>query len=71
MATKKKETEVEAVEEEVEILPKLTGLPIEVHIRRHFQFILVVLFVLFLGIRTSPEGESWLFSGYTQFAVLL
>ena len=71
MATKKKETEVEAVEEEVEILPKLTGLPIEVHIRRHFQFILVVLFVLFLAIRTSPEGESWLFSGYTQFAVLL
>lgn len=71
MATKKKETEVEAVEEEVEIIPKLTGLPIEVHIRRHFQFILVVLFVLFLAIRTSPEGESWLFSGYTQFAVLL
>ena len=71
MATKKKETEVEAVEEEVEILPKLTGLPIEIHIRRHFQFILVVLFVLFLAIRTSPEGESWLFSGYTQFAVLL
>tara|TARA_B100000029_G_scaffold3726_1_gene4416 strand:- start:296 stop:2428 length:2133 start_codon:yes stop_codon:yes gene_type:complete len=71
MATKKKETEVEAVEEEVEILPKLTGLPIEVHIRRHFQFILVVLFVLFLAIRTSPEDESWLFSGYTQFAVLL
>ena len=49
----------------------MTGLPIEVHIRRHFQFILVVLFVLFLAIRTSPEGESWLFSGYTQFAVLL
>ena len=71
MATKKKETEVEAVEEEVEILPKLTGLPIEIHIRRHFQFILVVLFVLFLAIRTSPEDESWLFSGYTQFAVLL
>ena len=55
MATKKKETEVEAVEEEVEILPKLTGLPIEVHIRRHFQFILVVLFVLFLGASYNPR----------------
>lgn len=58
-------------EEEENIQADWTGLPIEVHIRRHFQFILVVLFVLFLAIRTSPEGESWLFSGYTQFAVLL
>ncbi len=49
MATKKKETEEEPVEEEVEILPKLTGLPIEVHIRRHFQFLLILTFCLFLG----------------------
>ena len=58
-------------EEEENIQADWTGLPIEVHIRRHSQFILVLLFVLFLAIRTSPEGESWLFSGYTQFAVLL
>jgi len=58
-------------EEEENIQADWTGLPIEVHIRRHFQFILVLLFVLFLAIRTSPDDESWLFSGYTQFAVLL
>mgnify|MGYP003315969912 CR=1 FL=1 len=49
MATKNKETEEEPVEEEIEILPKLTGLPIEVHIRRHFQFLLILTFCLFLG----------------------
>ena len=58
-------------EEEENIQADWTGLPIEVHIRRHSQFILVLLFVLFLAIRTSPDDESWLFSGYTQFAVLL
>ena len=46
MATKK---ETEAVEEEREILPELTGMPIEVHIRRHIQFILVLTFCLYLG----------------------
>ena len=46
MATKK---ETEAVEEEEEILPKLTGMPLEVHIRRHIQFILVLTFCLYLG----------------------
>ena len=46
MATKK---ETEAVEEEEEILPKLTGMPIEVHIRRHIQFILILTFCLYLG----------------------
>jgi membrane-associated protease RseP (regulator of RpoE activity) len=49
MATKEKETETETVEEEQEILPKLTGMPIEVHIRRHIQFILVLTFCLYLG----------------------
>ena len=58
-------------EEEEKIEPVWTGMPIEVHIRRHLQFILVILFVLYLAIRTAPEGESWLFSGYTQFAILL
>ncbi len=47
MASKKKETE--AVEEEEEILPKLTGMPIEVHIRRHIQFILILTFCFYLG----------------------
>ena len=46
MATKK---ETEAVEEEEEILPKLTGMPIEVHIRRHIQFIFVLTFCIYLG----------------------
>ena len=45
MATEKTET----VEEEKEILPELTGMPIEVHIRRHFRFILLILFCLYLG----------------------
>jgi membrane-associated protease RseP (regulator of RpoE activity) len=58
-------------EEEEKIQADWTGMPIEVHVRRHFQFILVVLFVLYLAIKTSPEDESWLFSGYTQFAILL
>jgi len=58
-------------EEEENIQADWTGMPIEVHVRRHFQFILVVLFVLYLAIKTSPEDESWLFSGYTQFAILL
>ena len=49
MTTKEKETETETVEEEQEILPKLTGMPIEVHIRRHIQFILVLTFCLYLG----------------------
>ena len=49
MATKKKETEAETFEEEQEILPELTGMPIEVHIRRHIQFILVLTFCLYLG----------------------
>ena len=36
MATKKNES---VEEEEEEILPELTGMPIEVHIRRHKRFI--------------------------------
>ena len=66
MATKKR-----VEEEEKEIVPAWTGMPIEVHIRRHTQFILVILFVLYLAVTTSPEGELWLFSGYTQFAITL
>ena len=49
MATKKKETEMEAVEEEIEILPELTGMPIEVHFRRHLKLIFFLLFCLYLG----------------------
>ena len=49
MTTKEKETETDTVEEEREILPKLTGMPIEVHIRRHIQFILILTFCLYLG----------------------
>ena len=49
MTTKEKETETKTVEEEQEILPKLTGMPIEVHIRRHIQFILILTFCLYLG----------------------
>ena len=53
MATKKNES----VEEEEsydalhaeEILPELTGMPIEVHIRRHRRFILFLAFCLYLG----------------------
>ena len=58
-------------EEEEKIEPTWTGMPIEVHIRRHAQFILVILFILYLAVTTSPEGEFWLFSGYTQFAITL
>lgn len=46
MATKKNET---IEEEEEEILPKLTGMPIEVHIRRHRRFLLFLVFCLYLG----------------------
>ena len=49
MATKEKGAEAEIAEEEKEILPELTGMPIEVHFRRHFRFILFILFCLFLG----------------------
>ncbi len=53
MATKKNES----VEEEEsydslhaeEILPELTGMPIEVHIRRHLRFLLFLVFCLYLG----------------------
>ena len=49
--------EGESVEEEEsydalhaeEILPELTGMPIEVHIRRHRRFILFLAFCLYLG----------------------
>ena len=71
-SNKWKEGKTDTVEdEEEEILPKLTGMPIEVHIRRHTQFILIILFILYLAVTTSPEGELWLFSGYTQFAITL
>ena len=46
MATKKNES---VEEEEEEILPELTGMPIEVHIRRHKRFILFLAFCLYLG----------------------
>ena len=36
-------------EEEEKIEPTLTGMPIEVHIRRHSQFLIVLTFCLFLG----------------------
>ena len=61
MTTKKEETEVEAIEEELleedveaeddekEILPELTGMPAEVHIRRHIKLIFFLLFCLSLG----------------------
>ena len=50
MAAKKTGTEApQTEEEEKEILPELTGLPIEVHIRRHSQFIIVLTFCLYLG----------------------
>ncbi len=49
MGTKEKETETETVEEEKEILPELTGMPIEVHFRRHIRFIFFILFCLYLG----------------------
>ena len=58
-------------EEEEKIEPTWTGMPIEVHIRRHAQFILIILFILYLAVTTSPEGELWLFSGYIQFAITL
>ena len=46
MATKKSES---VEEEEEEILPELTGMPIEVHIRRHRRFLLFLVFCLYLG----------------------
>ena len=49
MTTKKEETEGEAIEEEVEILPELTGMPAEVHVRRHIKLIFFLLFCLYLG----------------------
>ena len=50
MAAKKNQTETPQTEEvEKEILPELTGLPIEVHIRRHIQFIFVLTFCIYLG----------------------
>ena len=36
-------------EEEEKIEPTLTGMPIEVHIRRHIQFLIILTFCLFLG----------------------
>lgn len=36
-------------EEEEKIGPTITGMPIEVHIRRHSQFLIVLTFCLFLG----------------------
>ena len=36
-------------EEEEKIEPTITGMPIEVHIRRHSQFLIVLTFCLFLG----------------------
>ena len=36
-------------EEEEKIEPTLTGMPIEVHIRRHSQFLIILTFCLFLG----------------------
>ena len=49
MATKEKGAEAETAEEEKEILPELTGMPIEVHFRRHIRFIFFILFCLYLG----------------------
>jgi len=53
MPSKKNETENSQkemeLEEEREILPELTGLPIEIHIRRHIQFIFILTFCLYLG----------------------
>ena len=46
MATKNTET---VEEEEEEILPELTGMPIEVHIRRHRRFLLFLGLCLYLG----------------------
>jgi hypothetical protein len=44
MATKNTKAEKRQTEEEEEILPELTGMAIEVHIRRHIQFIFMVPF---------------------------
>ena len=50
MAAKKNQTETPQTDVvEKEILPELTGLPIEVHIRRHIQFIFVLTFCIYLG----------------------
>jgi len=47
MTTKNEETEAEAIEEEVEIVATLTGMPIEIHIRRHIKLIFFLLFCLY------------------------
>ena len=50
MAQKKTETDEDMPIEEVKpIKPDFSGLPIEVHIRRHFQFIVILSICLFLG----------------------
>ena len=49
MATKNTKAEKRQTEEEEEILPELTGMAIEVHIRRHIQFIFILTFCLYLG----------------------
>jgi len=50
MAQKKTETEEDMpIEEAKAIEPDFTGMPIEVHIRRHFQFIVILSICLFLG----------------------
>jgi membrane-associated protease RseP (regulator of RpoE activity) len=50
MAQKKTETDEDMpIEEAKPIKPDYTGLPIEVHLRRHFQFIVILSICLFLG----------------------
>ena len=50
MAQKKTETDEDMPIEEVKpIEPDFSGLPIEIHIRRHFQFIFILSICLFLG----------------------
>ena len=50
MAQKKTETDEDMPIEEVKpIEPDFSGLPIEIHIRRHFQFIVILSICLFLG----------------------
>ena len=49
MATKNTKDEKRQTEEEEQIMPELTGMAIEVHIRRHIQFIFILTFCLYLG----------------------
>jgi len=50
MAQKNTETDEDMPIEEVKAIePDFTGLPIEVHFRRHFQFIVILSICLFLG----------------------